>query len=809
MKIQIKREYEEQVEWLRDLPCGIAIFRIEQGKIYTEYMNESVAEISGKTVEEIMDIIGRDPLKVVDKRDYDRVKKEIETVVKENTRLDTEFRLKMEGVPEYWIRVSAKKVEREPQKILFYTVLLDVTNSKKEEHLMKRQFEAENCKLQEMQCKTIASLRINYTKDTIEYFHCTDHLLDCVLEKKMSYSQYISYVAGLIQNPNETQRYCTLLDRQHVLDCFANGNNEIDFDYRRYDEKHAILWMNSHVKLMNRPNSSDVIGFAYAKDVDVEMQDYTLNRILLDRLRTMLFQKLFFVMAAHMDTRRYDIIQFSDSARWQLPLEGDLDVLLHQLHQIVDDEQAEEFFAVLSDREQLKQKLKEQKNDEWTFVCKASERLGIKWMEIRVVCIENENLAEDVYLLTVSNMDEVKEQENRLQQALRKAERAGRAKQEFLSHMSHEMRTPLNGIKGALDILKESEDSLTQNNRELLHAAILSTNHLTSIINDVLDMSKISEGKMQLYKSWIAMDELMEQLSVIIAPMATEKKIKYVQDVDLQSFQLIYSDMGRLKQIFLNMLSNAVKFTPMGGMIKLTARTKILGHQKIHVDFEIIDNGIGMAEKFVKRAFEPFEQEARDMSQVGTGLGMTITKQLVGLLGGTFHLQSTIGIGTKVKIGFDFRASKYDARNLKKNESKNVYSGCDFSGFRCLIVEDNEINLLIAKRQLESMHLETEVACNGEEAVEMFEQSKEWYYDIIFMDIMMPVKDGLTATMEIRSMQRPDAAQIPIVAMTANAFVEDVNKTLSSGMNYHLAKPFDKEQIQEVLVQEFASEEET
>lgn len=809
MKAQIKREYEEQVGWLRDLPCGMAIFRVEQEKVYTEYINEPVAAISGKNIEEIMDIIGEDALQVVDKRDRERFRRELEDVVRQNTRLDIEFRLDMDGVPERWIRLSAKRVDREKEKILFYAVLLDVTESKEEEHLMKRQFEAENRKLQEMQCKTIVSLRINYTTDTIEYFHCADHLLDQVLEQKMSYSQYISYVASLIQNPNEAQRYRSLLEREHVLERFANGNNEIDFDYRRYDEKRSILWMNSHVKLMNQPNSSEVIGFAYAKDVDVEMQDYTLNRILLDRLRSMLFQKLFFVMAAHMNTRRYDIIQFSESSRWQLPLEGDLDALLHQLRQMVDDEHAEEVLTILGDQERLKQKLEEQKNGEWTFVCKASEQLGIKWMEIRVVWIENENLTEDVYLLTVSNIDEVKEQENQLQQALRKAERAGKAKQEFLSHMSHEMRTPLNGIKGALDILKESETALEPKNRELLHAAILSTNHLTSIINDVLDMSKISEGKMQLYKSWIAMDELMEQISVIIAPMATEKKIKYVQDVDLLSFQLIYSDMGRLKQIFLNMLSNAVKFTPVGGMIKLTARTKILGHQKIHVDFEILDNGIGMAEKFVKRAFEPFEQEARDMSQVGTGLGMTITKQLVDLLGGTFDLQSSIGIGTKVKIGFDFRASKYDARNLKKNESKNIYAGCDFSGLRCLIVEDNEINLLIARRQLESMHLETEVARNGEEAVELFEASDEWYYDIIFMDIMMPIKDGLTATVEIRNMQRPDAAQVPIVAMTANAFVEDVNKTLSSGMNYHLAKPFDKEQIQEVLVQEFASEEET
>lgn len=791
----------------RSIPGGMAVFQLKDGHVETVYMNEQVANISGKTKKELFPIMREDPLKVIYPEDLEKVKKGIDRVIKGEKRFEEEFRILVDQTIERWVRLTAERSDQTEDGIRFYAVIVNITEQKLADLQLKNVYEQEEEQIKMIASKAIVVYKANLSRNEIELFETKDTLWKDVSDQNMTYDAYVQYLQSLIENEEESARVRKELDRGYILEKYQLGKHEVNIDYRRNEDSCQILWANNHQRIVREPETGDLVAFGYEKDIDVEMNDYTKNHQMMEKLKTLMFKRFFFIIALHYETGRYDVIQHMPLGH-KIRMEGDIQEVVQTFMKNAEESEQRNM-RYFTDEKLLYRKIQEEPGHEWSYMCNAKHGGRDLWLEFRVIKVVENDPDDHVYLLTAASINHVKEQEKCLQEALQKAEKAGRAKVEFLSHMSHEIRTPLNGIKGALDIMKDSDLALNAQNKELLDAAIISANHLTSIINDVLDMSKITGGKMQIYYSWIDLQDFVEQLGAIVHPMACEKSIKFMQDIDAKSFQLIYSDTGRLKQIFLNILSNAVKFTPNGGRIKMVAKTQIINHKKIHMDFEIADNGIGMTEEFLQRAFEPFEQEERNMSQVGTGLGMSITKQLVELLGGTFEIKSKVGVGTRVQIGFDFKASRNAsvlAKSVEGTEGEKIYGGLDFSGIRCLIVEDNEINLMIAKRQLESMNIEVESAMNGQEAIDKIEQSEEWYYDIVFMDIMMPVKDGITATIQIRQMDRKDAADIPIVAMTANAFADDMNRSLNSGMNYHLSKPFDKEQIREVLLQEFATE---
>ncbi len=380
---------------------------------------------------------------------------------------------------------------------------------------------------------------------------------------------------------------------------------------------------------------------------------------------------------------------------------------------------------------------------------------------------------------------------------------ADNAKTDFLSNMSHEIRTPLNGIKGMLDLLKQRPELA---NDKYLNDAILSAKHLTALINDILDMSKIGSETFSLKPEITAHKEIYEYPDAIIKPLADDKNICVTRRIQPCKYKYLYIDSGRLKQIMINLLTNAVKYTDEGGSVNYNIETEYLNDNNVTLRITISDTGIGMSEEFLKKAFEPFEQEQRSRTNQGTGLGLAITKRLVGIMGGSIDIQSQIGIGTTVVLTLP--ATGINTADME-NDEKQIYNAVknfdnlNLNGKRALIAEDNEINMEIAKLQLTNLGLTVETAQDGDEAVKIFKNSPENHFDIIFMDIMMPKKDGLEASREIRALDRADAKSVTIVAMTANAFVEDVHKSLENGMNYHLSKPFEVTQMKEILARVF------
>lgn len=384
------------------------------------------------------------------------------------------------------------------------------------------------------------------------------------------------------------------------------------------------------------------------------------------------------------------------------------------------------------------------------------------------------------------------EQQILLQDALKRAEEGNRAKTSFLFNMSHDIRTPMNAILGFATIAynnKDNEDKLNDS----LEKIQKSGNHLLQLINDILDMSKIESGKVTLSENACNLIESIEKVRDILQTDIDIKNLTFEVNVSEVKNELVYCDNLRINQILFNLFSNAIKFSKPGDAITITLHQdpsdmKEYASYELHVK----DTGIGMSKEFLTHIFEPFERERTSTisKTQGTGLGMSITKNLVDLMGGTIEVQSELDKGTEFILHFTFKIQE-DVPQGEELTADNGLPVRDFSGKRLLLVEDNELNREIAEEILGEKGFIIETAEDGHIAVEMVRNSIPGYYDAILMDIQMPVMDGYQATREIRKSENKELAGIPIIAMTANAFDEDKKEALASGMNAHIAKPLD------------------
>ena len=394
---------------------------------------------------------------------------------------------------------------------------------------------------------------------------------------------------------------------------------------------------------------------------------------------------------------------------------------------------------------------------------------------------------------------ELTESREALKDALAEAEYASRAKTNFLNNMSHDIRTPMNAIVGFTALASSHLDE-REMVKDYLEKITVSSQHLLSLINDVLDMSRIESGKMALEESEVHLPDMIRDLRAIVQPSVEAKQQELLIDTQDMIHEDIVIDRLRLNQIFLNLLSNAVKFTPGGGTISLRVVEKpAMTEDLTTFAFHIKDTGIGMSTDFASTIFDPFTREKTStVSGIqGTGLGMAITKSIVDMMGGTITVSSEVGRGTEFVVTIPCKLSRATENNAP--EAAPAKERPDFAGRRILLAEDNEMNRMIAEAILTEQGFALDVAPNGEQAVAMVSEAPAGTYDVILMDIQMPVMDGYEAARQIRALADPQKAKIPIVAVTANAFEEDRKLALSAGMNGHLAKPYDIPAMLETL----------
>lgn len=379
------------------------------------------------------------------------------------------------------------------------------------------------------------------------------------------------------------------------------------------------------------------------------------------------------------------------------------------------------------------------------------------------------------------------------EQEKQNAQKANIAKTNFLASMSHDIRTPMNAIVGMTDIAKYNIDDKDKV-WECLNKITASSTQLLNLLNNILDMSEIEMDELKLKETQFSMTEMVENLHVVLSQMARGRKVELKMTCEAEHVNLM-GDVVRLRQVLMNMVSNSIKYTEAFGRVR--AAVKECSDDEDYAVFDIVveDTGVGMTEEFIQnQMFQPFERAQDKYVQKieGSGIGMSITKRILDAMGAELRIESTVGVGSKFLVHVRFKKDKEIQKNFRQEDGVAVL---DATGKRILVVEDNDVNMEIITAILEHTHAHVTCAWDAEEAIDLISQSMEGHYDMILMDIQMPGMDGYAATRAIRSMDRKDTMTIPIMAMTANAFAQDVEKALSAGMNAHIAKPIDVDEL--------------
>ena len=378
-----------------------------------------------------------------------------------------------------------------------------------------------------------------------------------------------------------------------------------------------------------------------------------------------------------------------------------------------------------------------------------------------------------------------------LKKSYETVKRANEIKSEFLSHMSHDVRTPMNAIIGMTDVAAANINDRTKV-EDCLNKIKESSNYLLRLLNEIIDMNKIEIGTVDLSEDEINLTNLVQEMIRSIKTDIRAKEQHLSVKINQLEHKQVIADSVHIQQVFINIISNAIKYTPQGGKINIEV-AEIANPQPGIGTFEFVfeDTGIGIQPENIDRIFEPFEREedSRISAIHGTGLGLAIARNIVNMMGGNIRVESVPHEGSKFTVTINLKIVKENVHK-KKKEPKDV-----FKNKRVLIVEDNELNRMVLKDILRITGCESESAVNGKEGVELFESKPEYYYDLILMDIQMPIMNGLECARAIRAMDRADAKGIPIVAVTANTFSEDVEATHQAGMNEHIGKPVDVEKL--------------
>ncbi len=391
--------------------------------------------------------------------------------------------------------------------------------------------------------------------------------------------------------------------------------------------------------------------------------------------------------------------------------------------------------------------------------------------------------------------------QRKLSQDLVAAENASKEKSEFLSRMSHEIRTPMNGIIGMTKIAKMSLE-----NREKLEDSLnkldMSSQFLLALINDILDMARIESGKVELVEKEFNLLQMLDNIEIMFAQRAADNNINFRVIKKGLTGQALTGDELRITQIIINIVSNAIKFTPSGGEIILEVRqTPTDTSPHVNLEFIVSDTGIGMSEEFMKHMFEPFEQEKQTVRQYGgTGLGLAICQNLLKMMQGTMTVKSHPGEGSTFTVRLRLEQMDHENPVLMSNNESTDDKPVQLKGRRILIAEDNEINAEIVMAMLETTEVIMDHVWTGREAVEKFNALPDGFYSLVLMDVQMPEMDGIEATRIIRDLPKEDARTIPIIALTANAFRNDMEIALQSGMNDYLSKPIDPEKLIRMVV---------
>jgi signal transduction histidine kinase/CheY-like chemotaxis protein/PAS domain-containing protein len=604
------------------------------------------------------------------------------------------------------------------------------------------------------------------------------------LSKDGTVDSYFEAFCGLIASEETKAEFRQKFDRRLLLEEYEQGIDKVSIEYSIIYDNGIKHWREGILYMIKNPSTGDVEAVTYSYDID----DKKTNEFVMEHL---IHEQFDYIGILHPSTKEFTFrsrkpfVEYVDLGD-TIPYD---EFLLHGCNMFEIEEEREAFQKALA-RDHVLTSL--WKDGKYNVLFHRTIDGKMNYIQIQFSWLEEPGsdvlmVRTDITEAYIQNQKQISD----LQQAKKEAEEANRAKTDFLSRMSHDMRTPLNGIIGMTYLNQQM--NLPDKAKANLANIDKSSKFLLSLINDVLDMSKAENDSVQLNPEPYSYDQLSGYLDAVILPLIKEKNQKLVVHTDLVKEVPVVDEL-RINQILFNLISNAVKYTPENGTITAAFRNEIMDDHQLTMEFKISDTGIGMSEGFQKVLFDPFTQENRRDSEEmrGTGLGLAIVKKLVDLMHGTIRVESEIGKGSTfiVKMQAQYVSAEEASHVQKQNENSGEHS-VSLAGMHILMCEDHPLNRDIAKAILQEKGAIVYTADDGYLGVQEFENSAVGYYDCILMDIRMPVMDGLTATRTIRKMSRPDAAVVPIIAMTANAFTEDIKQCMDAGMNAHIAKPID------------------
>ncbi len=600
-------------------------------------------------------------------------------------------------------------------------------------------------------------------------------------------------IADEIKDQNIKEKICRLHNRDFLLNSYAEGNFEYSYEYQRTLSDGKCIWVNSTFHILIDQNGTDILLFEYC---------YNIN-----------FKKTLNILTEFAVNDDYDLMGFANTQDKQTImvygknsfnpyganiLEDDYEKSLQIFAQdAVVDEDRDRYYQ-LARLDNVAKFLEDNDNLEFYFKTRNDDG-EIRTKKVRYLkYMEDESCIIFIQSDITSLIKEQKKNQDTLEHALESARIASSAKTSFLSQMSHEIRTPMNAIIGMTKLAKQT-DNLSEIN-EYLDKIDSSSHFLLGIINDILDMSRIESGKLELHPQWTDACRVIMDCIEMLQPAMDEKHIDFqYPNVFANSSVRFWVDPLRLSQIYMNLLNNAIKFTPEGGTIKIEMKNIYHDDHKGMDRISISDTGCGMSKEFLTRIFKPFEMEENIFSPKlqGTGLGLALVKSFIDKMGGKIWVESELGKGSVFTFEIPYEAKIVDAGqdNLALNHLDNLNER------RILLVDDHPLNREIAKKLLEHEGAMVVTAVDGYDAVDAFSRCPDNFFDAILMDIRMPRMDGLEAAKKIRKMDKDKAATIPIIAMTANAFDEDVQRSINAGMNAHLAKPIEPEKLVNTLAQ--------
>lgn len=577
------------------------------------------------------------------------------------------------------------------------------------------------------------------------------------------------------------------LSCQELLKQFEAGVTNVYEEFIAELNGGRHVWIRAEATMVQRPSTGEVMAFIYNRDI-------TRERLLghvLEHIMSFEYDEIYTIDSHNLE---YEMIAVGQQTFTYRQVIGNYQ---DKVNSLLESAASEVDRKILSHELSLKNMCRILRGGkshlfDVTLVSKSREK-----RRKRISCMY---LYEDVgmIMITIADIEDVvkseKEKQEQLERALKLARQASEAKSNFLASMSHEIRTPMNIIIGLNSIIKDNIDNPKQvlDYSEKLDST---SKYLLALLNDILDMSRIESGNMTLAYQPFSGDKLWENINVLANTQASLANVKYIFERRQKISGVVYvGDATRLQQIMINLINNAIKFSSENGFVKVCVHELVVPDGRASINMTVEDNGIGISEEFLPEVFDTFKQEhvGSTTAYKGSGLGLSIAYRFAEMMGGDIMVESKEGMGTKftVQIFLDMDTeSTLDTERMLKARART------FEGKHVLLAEDHPLNIVVAKNMLEKKGFEVSCAENGEEAVRHFAESAEYTYDAILMDIRMPLMDGIEAAKQIRSLERADAAGVPIIAMTANAYEEDRRQTAEAGMDAHLAKPIDPEQL--------------